>query len=79
MVSYFQVIDRLLTSYQQSLAMPPRTQKLLDAFRAWCDEERGRRAEIARLLGTKRQSITDWFGGRQQPTARSRFLSFRSF
>lgn len=35
----------------------------------WCDEKRGRRSEIARLLGIGRQSVTDWFSGRQQPTA----------
>jgi DNA-binding transcriptional regulator YiaG len=26
------------------------------------------RAEVAKLLGTKRQTITNWFAGRQQPT-----------
>jgi transcriptional regulator with XRE-family HTH domain len=49
--------------------MPPKTQKLLDELREYCDEKRGRRAEIAKLIGIKRQSITDWFSGRQQPTA----------
>jgi transcriptional regulator with XRE-family HTH domain len=49
--------------------MPPRTQKLLDELRAYCDKQRGRRTEIAKLIGIKRQSITDWFSGRQQPTA----------
>jgi DNA-binding transcriptional regulator YdaS (Cro superfamily) len=49
--------------------MPPKTQKLLDALEVWCDKERGRRAEIAKLIGIKRQSVTDWFSGRQQPTA----------
>jgi transcriptional regulator with XRE-family HTH domain len=49
--------------------MPPKTQKLIDELREYCDEERGRRAEIAKLIGIKRQSITDWFSGRQQPTA----------
>jgi transcriptional regulator with XRE-family HTH domain len=33
------------------------------------DQERGRRAEVARVIGIKRQSITDWFSGQQQPTA----------
>jgi len=60
---------KLLGYTVQFAAMPPKTQRLLDALQAWCDQKRGRRAEISRLLGIKRQSITDWFGRRQQPTA----------
>lgn len=49
--------------------MPPKTQKLLDDLRLWCDQEYGRRSEIARLLDLGPQAITDWFAGRRQPTA----------
>ena len=49
--------------------MPPRTQKILDELKAWCDEERGRRTEASRALGVTTQAITDWFGKRRQPTA----------
>ena len=50
--------------------MPPETKRLLEDLKAWCDEPGtyGRRAEIAKLLGTTRQTITNWLGGRQQPT-----------
>jgi hypothetical protein len=49
--------------------MPPRTQKLLDALKAWCDQEYGRRSEIAKVVGTTRQAITHWFSGRRSPTS----------
>ena len=49
--------------------MPPKTQKLLDDLKEWCDQERGRRLAIAELLGLSRQAITNWFSGRQQPTS----------
>jgi transcriptional regulator with XRE-family HTH domain len=49
--------------------MPPKTDKLLKKLKAWCDREYGRRAEIARAIGTTRGTITHWFAGRQQPTA----------
>jgi len=49
--------------------MPPKTKQLLDDLRKWCDEGRGRRVEIAKVLGTSRQAVTHWFGGRQQPSA----------
>jgi hypothetical protein len=43
---------------------------LLRELKAWCDEPgtKGRRVEIAKLLGTPRQTITNWLKGRQQPT-----------
>jgi hypothetical protein len=46
------------------------TKKLLKELKAWCDEPgtRGRRVEVANFLGTPRQTITNWFNGRQQPT-----------
>ena len=49
--------------------VPPKTQRLLDQLKDWCDREYGRRAEIARVLGLKNQAITDWLHGRRQPTA----------
>jgi DNA-binding transcriptional regulator YiaG len=49
--------------------MPPKTEKLLKELKAWCDQEYGRRAEVARAVGTTRGAVTHWFAGRQQPTA----------
>ena len=48
--------------------MPPRTDELLAAIKAWCDEERGRRSELARMIGTAPQTVTHWFAGRKTPT-----------
>jgi hypothetical protein len=50
--------------------MAKETQKLLKELEAWCDEPgtRGRRVELAKFLGTPRQTVTNWLKGRQQPT-----------
>jgi hypothetical protein len=46
------------------------TKELIDQLRAWCDEPDGygRRAQVARILGTSRQTITNWFRYEQVPT-----------
>ena len=51
--------------------MPPKTQKLLNELKAWCDQEPryGRRTSVAKALGTSLQTITNWFGGWAQPTS----------
>jgi hypothetical protein len=49
--------------------MPPKTQKLLDDLKNWCDQSYGRRSEVAKVIGLGPQAISDWFGGRRQPTA----------
>jgi transcriptional regulator with XRE-family HTH domain len=48
--------------------MPPRTRKLLKELKAWCDQEHGRQAEVARYLKLPRQAISNWFGERSWPT-----------
>jgi hypothetical protein len=48
--------------------MSERTRELLEALKAWCDLEYGRRAEAARAIGTTRQTVSDWFAGRKQLT-----------
>jgi len=47
---------------------PEETDKLIGELRAWCDQEVGRRVQIAKHLGTSRQRISDWLGGRKSPT-----------
>jgi DNA-binding XRE family transcriptional regulator len=42
--------------------------RLLAELRVWCDEKRGRQAQIAKMLGLPRQSINDWFAGKSVPT-----------
>ena len=55
------------------LAMPPQEPKkeseiLIDELRAWCEEEYGRRAEVAERIGVSRQVISDWLHGRAVPS-----------
>jgi hypothetical protein len=49
--------------------VPPKTQKILDELKAYCDAERGRRTEVAEKIGISRQALANWFYGRQQPTS----------
>ena len=46
----------------------PRTKKLLEELKTWCDAKHGRRAELAHLLGLPRQTVTELLNGRQNPT-----------
>jgi hypothetical protein len=49
------------TIEHDAASMPPRVDKLLADLKAWCDEERGRRSEVARMLGISRAALTQWF------------------
>jgi hypothetical protein len=51
-----------------SVSEEERTRKLLEALRVWCDEEHGRRADVARFVGVERQVVTNRLAGRQEPT-----------
>jgi transcriptional regulator with XRE-family HTH domain len=46
-----------------------RVQKFLEELRSWCDQERGRQSEIAQAAGTTKQTVSNWFAERQEPTA----------
>jgi transcriptional regulator with XRE-family HTH domain len=52
-----------------SVSEEERTRKLLENLRVWCDQEYGRRVQIARLAGVTPQAVSNWFAGRHQPTA----------
>jgi DNA-binding XRE family transcriptional regulator len=43
------------------------TERLLNELEAWANEKRGRRAELARILGVDRSSVTDWFKRKSEP------------
>jgi transcriptional regulator with XRE-family HTH domain len=47
----------------------PQTRALIEALRAWCDVEYGRKAEVARALGVSRYAVNHWLSGRQIPSA----------
>jgi predicted XRE-type DNA-binding protein len=51
--------------------MPPRVDKLLAELKAWCDQEWGRRAKVAKMLGIERSALSDWFNPKSSrlPTA----------
>jgi DNA-binding transcriptional regulator YiaG len=46
----------------------PEVKLLKHPLRAWCEQEHGRRVQIAKQLGTSRQRISDWLAGRKSPT-----------
>jgi DNA-binding transcriptional regulator YiaG len=49
--------------------MVTKTDDLIAELQKWCDAEHGRRAELARLLGTKRQTVSNWFSRKHNPTS----------
>jgi len=48
--------------------VPERTSKLLSELKTWCDTNRVKQVELARMLGVTPQGVTEWFKGRNQPT-----------
>jgi hypothetical protein len=57
--------------------MPTETEKLLEDLKEWCDQERGRRVQVANLLDTPRQTIANWFAAKQQPTGEQALVVFK--
>jgi hypothetical protein len=50
------------------LKMHPKTKKLLSELKNWCDQEFGRRSEVARLLDVSPSLITEWFANTRMPS-----------
>jgi DNA-binding transcriptional regulator YiaG len=49
--------------------MPEKASERLRAeLKAWCDQKRGRRAEIVRMMNVSPQLVSDWVTGRKIPT-----------
>jgi hypothetical protein len=48
--------------------MGVRTAKLLDELKSWCAIERGRGVEVSAAIGVNAQVVSDFIGGRRQPT-----------
>jgi hypothetical protein len=52
--------------------LPPMPEKASERLRAellaWCNQKRGRRAEIARMMKVSPQLVSDWVTGRKIPT-----------
>jgi DNA-binding transcriptional regulator YiaG len=49
--------------------MTPRTDRLIAEVKRWCDEERGRQTELAKLLGVSRQAVNHWLQRTKDPTS----------
>jgi hypothetical protein len=47
--------------------MHPKTKELLSELKDWCDQEFGRRSEVARLLDVSPSLITEWFASYRTP------------
>jgi hypothetical protein len=47
--------------------MPRRIRALLAEAEAWCDQERGRRAQLARYLDVGLPAISTWFAEYRKP------------
>ena len=48
--------------------MPETIETLLSTAKQWCDGKRGRRSELARVLGVSRQAVSDWFKDQRTKT-----------
>jgi hypothetical protein len=52
----------------QRVEMSPELKAILSELKRYCDEERGRRAEVARALGVSISGLRDILDGGQEPT-----------
>jgi hypothetical protein len=51
----------------------PEIEKIISELREWCDMERGRRVQIAKMCGVSRQLVNDWFNRKTDPMAETLF------
>ncbi len=49
--------------------MGRRVKEFLSTLKEWCDQERGRQNQLAEVADTTKQTVSNWFAGRQEPTA----------
>jgi hypothetical protein len=45
-----------------------RTQQLVAQLRIWCEEKRGRKTQVAKILDVTPSTVSDWFARRKQLT-----------
>jgi transcriptional regulator with XRE-family HTH domain len=48
--------------------MGQRTAQLLTMLRTWCEQERGRQTQVAKILEVGPSTVADWLSGRRQFT-----------
>jgi transcriptional regulator with XRE-family HTH domain len=51
----------------------PELKELLDELKAWCAQERGRQAKVAREVGVSRHLVNDWLFERKKPSLEQYF------
>jgi hypothetical protein len=52
----------------------PKTKKLISELKDWCDQEYGRRSEVARAIGVVPSLFTEWLAARRTPDMDQGFL-----
>jgi hypothetical protein len=50
------------------ISMGQRTAQLLKMLRTWCEQERGRQTQVAKILEVGPSTVADWLSGRRQFT-----------
>lgn len=58
--------------------MGRRVKEFLDTLKSWCDQERGRQTQLADIADTTKQTVSNWFAERQEPTA-EQLLAIQEF
>jgi hypothetical protein len=49
--------------------MSSKSQDIVDDLKAWCDQEDGRESLVVQVIGVDRETVRNWFAGKQQPTS----------
>jgi transcriptional regulator with XRE-family HTH domain len=58
--------------------MGRRVKRFLKELKAWCAEERGRQRQLAEAAEATKQTVSNWFAERQEPTA-EQLLAIQEF
>jgi transcriptional regulator with XRE-family HTH domain len=67
-MSYSLQAIRIRGIVQLTMAPQKESEILIAELKAWCEEQYGRRAEVAERIGVSRQVVTDWLHGRAVPS-----------
>jgi DNA-binding transcriptional regulator YiaG len=54
--------------------MLSKTDSLLSELQQWCDAEHGRRSELARILGVKAQTVSNWLTRKNTPSSEATLI-----
>jgi DNA-binding transcriptional regulator YiaG len=51
------------------MKLSPEAEALIGKLKQWCEAERGRRSEFARIIGVTPQTVKNWLDGNNEPRA----------